>query len=109
MSLSFGHPWVLSLLAVPLLLLALVWSGRGGRLPLPFDGTARPDRRSRGVGLSVLLRLDQSFQDFEFLREWWVRQQEPWFAFVAWPLFDNVEEIIWRFEDVEPQGLHCFR
>lgn len=60
MSLSFGHPWVLSLLAVPLLLLALVWSGRGGRLPLPFDGTARPDRRSRGVGLSVLLRLAES-------------------------------------------------
>ena len=60
MSLSFGHPWVLSLLAVPLLLLALVWSGRGGRLPLPFDGTARPDRRSRGVGLAVLLRLAES-------------------------------------------------
>ena len=60
MSLSFGHPWALALLAIPLLLLALVWSGKGGRLALPFDGTARADRRSRGLGLSVLLRLAES-------------------------------------------------
>ena len=60
MSLSFGHPWALALLAVPLLLLSLVWSGKGGRLALPFDGTARADRRSRGLGLSVLLRLAES-------------------------------------------------
>ena len=60
MSLSFGHPWALALLAIPLLLLTLVWSGKGGRLALPFDGTARADRRSRGPGLSVLLRLAES-------------------------------------------------
>ncbi len=60
MSLSFGHPWALALLAIPLLLLTLVWSGKGGRLALPFDGTARADRRSRGLGLSVLLRLAES-------------------------------------------------
>ncbi len=64
MSLSFGHPWVLAFLAIPLLLLGLVWSGRGfgsgGRLALPFDGTGGPDRRSRGVGLSVLLRAAES-------------------------------------------------
>lgn len=60
MSLSFGHPWALALLAIPLLLLTLVWSGKGGRLALPFDGTARADRRSRGIGLSVLLRLAES-------------------------------------------------
>ena len=64
MSLSFGHPWVLAFLAIPLLLLGLVWSGRGigsgGRLALPFDGTGGSDRRSRGAGLSALLRLAES-------------------------------------------------
>jgi Ca-activated chloride channel family protein len=64
MSLSFGHPWVLALLAIPLLLLGLVWSGRGigsgGRLALPFDATGGADRRSRGAGLSALLRLAES-------------------------------------------------
>jgi len=64
MSLSFGHPWVLAFLAIPLLLLGLVWSGRGigsgGRLALPFDATGGADRRSRGAGLSALLRLAES-------------------------------------------------
>ncbi|MEK6249887.1 MAG: VWA domain-containing protein [Planctomycetales bacterium] len=42
---SFGHPWLLLLVAVPVLL--MVWEAvrRGMRLAVPFDHSRQPDRR----------------------------------------------------------------
>lgn len=47
---TFGHPWMLALLAVPLLLLVRAWSRSGRRVVLPFDhGVAGTGRWWRGV------------------------------------------------------------
>ncbi len=68
MSFSFGHPWVLALLIVPVLLLGWVWTRRGGRVALPFDdvygGRVSEDgeapRRRRGGFLGFALKLADS-------------------------------------------------
>ncbi|MEM8709345.1 MAG: vWA domain-containing protein [Planctomycetota bacterium] len=65
LSLSFGRPWVLAFLVVPALLLGWVWTRRGGRLALPFDGVVgdpanQPGRRSRGKWLRFFLQLAES-------------------------------------------------
>ncbi|MEM1451931.1 MAG: VWA domain-containing protein [Planctomycetota bacterium] len=60
MSFSFGHPWVLVFLAAPLAVLFWVWTRRGGRVALPFDGTFSDGTRKRGTGLRVLLQLAES-------------------------------------------------
>lgn len=53
----FGRPWLLLLLALPLLQLAFVWQRRGRRVVLPFDGGPRGSgwlvRGLLGVGESL--------------------------------------------------------
>ena len=44
---NFGHPWVLLLLALPMVLLVATWRRRGQRLVLPMDNT--PVRSSRMI------------------------------------------------------------
>jgi Ca-activated chloride channel family protein len=52
LALSFGHPWVLLALAVPVALLAWTWNRKGRRVVLPFDhGDSR-----RGTLLRVVLQ-----------------------------------------------------
>ncbi|MEO6593188.1 MAG: vWA domain-containing protein [Planctomycetota bacterium] len=57
----FGRPWLLLLLALPLLHLCWVWQRRSHRVVLPFDGGAT-DRQGRGSGWFVrgLLGLGES-------------------------------------------------
>jgi len=64
-SFSFARPWVLSFLVIPALLLGWVWTRRGGRLALPFDGVVgnpkvTPGRRPRGGILRFLLQVAES-------------------------------------------------
>lgn len=48
----FGRPWLLLLLALPVLLLCFVWQRRGGRVALPFDRDPA-DGGPRGSGRFV--------------------------------------------------------
>ncbi len=64
-SFSFARPWVLAFLVVPALLLGWVWTRRGGRLALPFDGVVgnpkdQPGRRPRGQVLRFMLQVAES-------------------------------------------------
>ena len=59
----FGRPWMLLLLALPLLQLCWVWQRRGGRVAMPFDtDAAAPGARRFGSGrfLRALLGLGES-------------------------------------------------
>ena len=64
-SLSFARPWMLIFLVLPVLVLVWVWTRRGGRVALPFDGSygnpkTRPGIRPRGRFLGVLLHMAES-------------------------------------------------
>ena len=68
-SLSFARPWVLAFLVLPILVLGWVWTRRGGRLALPFDGVVGdpkkssfngPSRRQRGRVLRFMLQVAES-------------------------------------------------
>lgn len=50
---TFAYPWILLLLAVPLLLLVRTWRRGGQRVVLPFDDAGQ----RRGTGLRLLLDL----------------------------------------------------
>lgn len=58
MSFSFGNPLFLLGLAVPVLLLAWVWTRRGGRVAMPFD--AQVPRSRRGQTLRFFLQVAES-------------------------------------------------
>lgn len=65
LSFSFARPWVLMFLVLPGLFGFWVWTRRGGRLALPFDGVYGdpkkvPGRRARGRALRVFLQLAES-------------------------------------------------
>jgi Ca-activated chloride channel family protein len=60
MSFSFGHPWVLALLVLPAAMLIWVWTRRGGRIALPFDGAYGEGRRGRGTLLRGALHIAES-------------------------------------------------
>lgn len=65
LSLSFGRPWILAFLILPVLLIAWIWNRRGGRIALPFDGVygsprKDPSRRARGGILKICLQLAES-------------------------------------------------
>ncbi len=65
LSLSFGRPWVLVFLVLPLFVIAWVWNRRGGRIALPFDGLygdpkKDPQRRARGRTLRIFLQVAES-------------------------------------------------
>ncbi|QEH34591.1 von Willebrand factor type A domain protein [Aquisphaera giovannonii] len=53
---SFAYPWVLGLLAVPVLLLGWTWRRTGGRIALPFDHGGQPSGRA----WSIVLKLAES-------------------------------------------------
>jgi Ca-activated chloride channel family protein len=57
LSFSFAHPWLLALLALPVLLLGWVWRRSSRRVALPFDHGRRPRGRAWGflVGLAESL------------------------------------------------------
>jgi len=56
-SLTFAHPWVLLLLALPAGLLAWTWRGRLRRVALPLDHVARPGGRGWRVALDLAASL----------------------------------------------------
>ena len=60
MTFSFGHPWVLLLLVIPLMMMGWVWTRRGGRIALPFDGSYGEGKRKRGVFLRTMLQIAES-------------------------------------------------
>lgn len=60
MSFSFGNPWVLGALVFPALLLAWVWTRRGGRVALPFDAQVGATHRARRTWLRVVLQVSES-------------------------------------------------
>ena len=64
-SLSFARPWMLIFLVLPVLVLVWVWTRRGGRVALPFDGSYGNPKtnlgtRPRGRFLGVLLHMAES-------------------------------------------------